>query len=116
MPWRGDTLYRWLRHLADGIVLARAEAKLCPRALLVLTDGDLGRTLGFILQHDSGLACPLVSLDGIALRELDYVDVGAPIAPSGVVPLMIKSLLFAHGDGDSDGVPAAAPASTSPVH
>jgi ethanolamine utilization protein EutA len=29
------------------------------------------------------------------LQELDFVDVGELIAPPGVVPVVIKSLLFA---------------------
>jgi ethanolamine utilization protein EutA len=37
----------------------------------------------------------IVSIDGVELQELDYVDVGALIAPPGVVPVVIKSLLFA---------------------
>ena len=37
----------------------------------------------------------IVSIDGMDLHELDYVDVGELIAPPGVVPVVIKSLLFA---------------------
>ena len=36
----------------------------------------------------------LVSIDGVQLQELDYVDVGELITPPGVVPVVIKSLLF----------------------
>jgi ethanolamine utilization protein EutA (predicted chaperonin) len=31
----------------------------------------------------------------VELHELDYIDLGELIAPSGVVPVVIKSLLFA---------------------
>ena len=37
---------------------------------------------------------PVVSIDGVQLQELDYVDVGELITPPGVVPVVIKSLLF----------------------
>ena len=36
----------------------------------------------------------LVSIDGVDLQELDFVDVGELITPPGVIPLVIKSLLF----------------------
>jgi ethanolamine utilization protein EutA len=36
----------------------------------------------------------VAALDGLDVRELDYVDVGAPIQPAGVVPVVVKSLAF----------------------
>jgi hypothetical protein len=38
---------------------------------------------------------PLVVLDGIELDSLDYLGVGEYLDPPGVVPVVIKSLLFA---------------------
>ncbi|MFN4283364.1 MAG: ethanolamine ammonia-lyase reactivating factor EutA, partial [Alphaproteobacteria bacterium] len=35
-----------------------------------------------------------VSVDGVSLKEFDYVDIGEMIRPTNVVPLVIKSLLF----------------------
>ena len=37
------------------------------------------------------------NLDGIQLRELDFLDVGELLDPPGVVPVVIKSLLFSAG-------------------
>ena len=37
---------------------------------------------------------PLVIVDGLDLRDLDYVDIGAVVRPAGVVPVVIKSLIF----------------------
>ncbi len=34
------------------------------------------------------------ALDGLDVRELDYLDVGAPIQPARVVPVVVKSLAF----------------------
>jgi ethanolamine utilization protein EutA len=36
----------------------------------------------------------LVSIDGVQLRQLDFVDIGELLDPPGVVPVVIKSLLF----------------------
>jgi ethanolamine utilization protein EutA len=36
----------------------------------------------------------IVSIDGIALKEFDYVDIGALLEASGAVPVVIKSLVF----------------------
>jgi ethanolamine utilization protein EutA len=36
----------------------------------------------------------VVSIDGIALREFDFVDIGEIIPASGAVPVVVKSLVF----------------------
>jgi ethanolamine utilization protein EutA (predicted chaperonin) len=59
-----------------------------------MVDGDVGRTLGHILEHEIALGRPVVSIDGIQLREFDFVDVGEVMRPADVVPVVIKSLLF----------------------
>ena len=62
--------------------------------LLLMIDGDIGKTMGRILTEELGLSGDLVSIDGVQLQELDFVDVGEVISPPGVVPVVIKSLLF----------------------
>ncbi len=62
--------------------------------LVLMIDGDVGRTLGRILDCEMKLVGKLVSIDGMQLQEFDYVDIGTLIDPPGVVPVVIKSLLF----------------------
>ena len=57
-------------------------------------DGDIGKTMGRLLREELDMPGPLVSIDGVQLQELDFVDVGELINPPGVVPVVIKSLLF----------------------
>ena len=61
------------------------------------SDHDIGRTLGHILEDELKVPRPLLCIDGIQLREFDYVDIGELIRPAGVVPVVVKSLLFAAG-------------------
>ena len=42
---------------------------------------------------------PIVSIDGLELKEFDYIDIGAILDTSGAVPVVIKSLVFPSGDG-----------------
>ena len=49
---------------------------------------------GHTLKPELHLDGKVVSIDGIKLRELDFVDVGGLLEPAGVVPVVIKSLLF----------------------
>ena len=50
--------------------------------------------MGNLLKREFALPGELVSIDGVQLQELDFVDVGEMITPPGVVPVVIKSLLF----------------------
>ena len=59
-----------------------------------MIDGDVAKNMGRLLKEEMGLPGNLVSIDGVQLQELDFVDVGELIQPPGVVPVVIKSLLF----------------------
>ena len=40
------------------------------------------------------LDASIISIDGIALDEFNFIDIGAALPGSGAVPVVIKSLLF----------------------
>lgn len=90
--WRGEPLHARLRALAEGI--AEAVGSQTQQPLILMVDGDIGKLLGHLLQHELHLGRNIISIDAIELREFDYVDIGAPMPPTGVVPVVIKSLLF----------------------
>ncbi|HEV8016066.1 MAG TPA: ethanolamine ammonia-lyase reactivating factor EutA [Stellaceae bacterium] len=93
-PWQGDPDYARLAATARAIIAATAPQGARTEPLFLMIDGDIGRTLGRLLHEELGLPGPLVSIDGVQLQDLDYVDVGALMSPPGVVPVVIKSLLF----------------------
>jgi len=90
--WQGEPHYQRLRELAAGIAQAAGGRASAP--LILMIDRDIGRLLGHILEHELGVPRGIVSLDGIELREFDYVDIGEVMQPTEVVPVIIKSLLF----------------------
>jgi ethanolamine utilization protein EutA len=94
LHWSGDPDYRRLRSLAEGVVTGLADHLAAGHPLVVLMDGDLARSLGRLLTDELGVQQPVVCLDGVRLEEFDYVDIGELIMPAGVVPVIIKSLLF----------------------
>ena len=97
LKWRGDPHYSRLRNLAQGIATAMATRPSAAAALILIVDGDVGKTLGHILEHELRFPGKIVSIDGIQLRAFDYVDIGAVLQPSNAVPVVIKSLLFSAG-------------------
>ncbi|HTV26565.1 MAG TPA: ethanolamine ammonia-lyase reactivating factor EutA [Xanthobacteraceae bacterium] len=93
--WHGDPEHARLKAAGEGILGALAPFRDRIKLLLLMIDGDIGKTLGRILHRELHWPGKIVSIDGMELHELDYVDVGELIAPPGVVPVVIKSLLFA---------------------
>ena len=95
LPWRGDAEYSILFSLAAGVSDALRHLLAPKRLPLVLAlDVDLGAALGRLLVEELGFDSPIISIDGVELRELDYVDLGKPIEPTNVLPVMVKSLAF----------------------
>ena len=93
--WHGDPEHGRLKAAGEAIVGALAPLAENIKLLLLMIDGDIGKTFGRILHRELNWPGKIVSIDGMELQELDYVDVGELIAPPGVVPVVIKSLLFA---------------------
>ena len=90
----GDPEYKRLFALAKGIMDGAAPGGKRHDLLLLMIDGDVGKSMGNLLVKELDFPGDLVSIDGVQLQELDYVDVGELITPPGVVPVVIKSLLF----------------------
>lgn len=91
--WQGDPSYQRLKAIADAI----DQALCCPERkapLVIVIDGDVGRLLGRILSKELNKGVNVLSLDGVVLSDLDFIDVGEMISPPGVIPLVIKSLVF----------------------
>lgn len=64
------------------------------RPIYLVFDFDLARLVGTILKEEFHLKNDILSVDGITLRDFDFIDVGEVLKPSGTVPVSIKSLLF----------------------
>ena len=50
--------------------------------------------MGIHLREEMQIDNPIVSVDGLELKEFDYIDIGAMLPASGAVPVVIKSLIF----------------------
>jgi ethanolamine utilization protein EutA len=103
LEWEGDPEYRRLRSLAEGVAAGLSAQRTAGQPVVVLLDGDVARTLGRLLVRELDVREPVVCLDGVRLEEFDYVDIGEVITPSDVVPLVIKSLLFATPEAPAPG-------------
>ena len=93
--WRDDPEHSRLRAAAEAIADALQPMQERIKLLLLAIDGDIGKTFGRLIHRELNWPGKIVCLDGVELHEFDYIDVGELVAPPGVVPVVIKSLLFA---------------------
>ncbi len=64
------------------------------RNLYLVFDHDLAGLVGTILKNDFDLKNDVLAIDGVALHDFDFIDLGKVLEPSGTVPVTIKSLVF----------------------
>lgn len=91
----GQPDYRYIRTLAEAIdsVVDKSEPTGAP--LFLVLDVDVAKSLGGILKEEIKLDRAVIAIDGIEVGDLDYIDIGKPMGVSEVIPVTVKSLIFA---------------------
>jgi ethanolamine utilization protein EutA len=94
VPWRGSATFQRLDGFCRGAVDGLSAVLKRGHPLVLVGDGDVGGLLGIHLREEMRFANPIVSIDGLELKEFDYIDIGAMLESSGAVTVVIKSLIF----------------------
>ena len=94
LRWSGLPSYPRLAAFAEGIRRGLAERIAKKLPLYIMLDGDVAQTLGHLLRDELHIASDLLVIDGVALWDFDYIDLGRIRMPSYTVPVTIKSLVF----------------------
>ncbi|MFL6799839.1 MAG: ethanolamine ammonia-lyase reactivating factor EutA [Xanthobacteraceae bacterium] len=94
VPWRGSATFQRLDAFCEGVADGLAAILADGHPLVLAGDGDVGGLIGIHLREEMGLANAIVSVDGLELKEFDYIDIGTMLPNSGAVPVVIKSLIF----------------------
>jgi ethanolamine utilization protein EutA len=92
--WEGSATFFRLQAFCGGIAEGLKDILAKGHPLVLVNDGDIGGIVGLHFQEELKTANPIISIDGIALNDFDYIDIGALIPSSGSVPVVIKSLIF----------------------
>jgi ethanolamine utilization protein EutA len=92
--WQGEPLHARLAAVAEGISIALSATVAAGLPLVLLIDGDVAQSLGRVLRYEVAPGANVVAIDGVELKQFDYVDIGAVIDTANVVIVIIKSLLF----------------------
>lgn len=94
MSWSGLPLYARLSAFARGLRDGLAERIAAGRPVYVMLDGDVAMSLGRLLREELDVSGDVLVVDGLSLRDFDYIDIGRVRHPSNTVPVTIKSLVF----------------------
>jgi ethanolamine utilization protein EutA len=90
----GHLDYKTVRQVADGIAAICKDAPSATSPLYLTLDVDVAKSLGGMLKEELQLARDLIAIDGIDVGDLDYIDIGAPMGITEVIPVTVKSLMF----------------------
>jgi ethanolamine utilization protein EutA len=94
LRWLGAPSYERISAFAEGIRHGLATTIERRKPIYIMLDGDVAQTLGAILREELLVESEILAIDGVVLRDFDYIDLGRIRMPSYTVPVTIKSLLF----------------------
>lgn len=92
--WNGSATFRRLDDFCKGVFEGMSAQLAKGHPLVLVGDNDVGGLVGIHVREERKLANPVVSIDGIELKEFDFIDIGALLETSGAAPVVIKSLVF----------------------
>jgi ethanolamine utilization protein EutA len=94
--WELGPSYPLIRTLAEGLVGAMREHVDQGQPLVLVFDADIAKLMGNIIERELIPGAGIISIDGIDLKDFDFVDIGQELPDAKAVPVVIKSLIFRH--------------------
>ncbi len=90
--------YEILAEFSRGLVRAVRDHCQDGRPLFLCFQEDIGNSVGNIIRRETDFQGPIISVDELDVREGEYVDIGEPVIGESVVPVIVKTLVFAGSD------------------
>jgi len=97
--FEGSATFQRLDAFCKGVHLAFKSLIDAGLPLVLIGEADCAGVIGIHFLEELKMNTPVISVDGITLSELDFVDIGSMLETSGAVPVVIKSLVFPHSGG-----------------
>jgi ethanolamine utilization protein EutA len=94
--WELGPSYPLIRTLAEGVGQAMREYVDNGLPLVLVFDADIAKLVGNIVEKEILPGSGIISIDGIDLKDFDFIDIGEELPDARAVPVVIKSLIFRH--------------------
>jgi ethanolamine utilization protein EutA len=92
--WEGPPTAIRIAAFCRGLIAGLPNTVDRGRPIYLVFDHDLAGLVGTILKEELEVKNDILCLDGVTLRDFDFIDIGKVLEPSGTVPVTIKSLVF----------------------
>ena len=96
LRWELGPSYPLIRTLAEGLVGAMKPHTSSGLPLVLVFDADIAKLMGNIIERELLPGAGIISIDGIDLKDFDFIDIGQELPDAKAVPVVIKSLIFRH--------------------
>lgn len=96
LRWELGPSYPLIRTLAEGLVGAMKDHADSGQPLVLVFDADIAKLMGNIIERELLPGAGIISIDGIDLKDFDFIDIGQELPDAKAVPVVIKSLIFRH--------------------
>jgi ethanolamine utilization protein EutA len=94
--WELGPSYPLIRTLAEALVGAMKDHIDQGQPLVLVFDADIAKLMGNIIERELIPGAGIISIDGIDLKDFDFIDIGQELPDAKAVPVVIKSLIFRH--------------------
>lgn len=94
LRWTLGPSYPVLKLLVQSLMSTLENTLKAGLPVVLVFDLDIGRLVGSLLAQELRPGYKIISIDGIDLQDFDYIDIGEELPDAGVVPVVIKSLIF----------------------
>lgn len=94
--WELGPSYPLIRTLAEGVAEGMKEHVNKGQPLVLVFDADIAKLVGNIIDKELLPGSGIISIDGIDLKDFDFIDIGEELPDAKAVPVVIKSLIFRH--------------------
>ncbi len=96
--WELGPSYALTRALAEGLVNAMKSSVDNGQPLVLVFDADIAKLMGTLIEREFLPGSGIISIDGIDLKDFDFIDIGEELPDVKAVPVVIKSLIFRHAE------------------
>ena len=85
-----------VQEIAKSIIEGMDESLKQGIPLVVIVENDMAKVLGqtMLNQLKNKIDVDVVCIDNISVKNGDFIDIGSPLLNGGVVPVVIKTLIF----------------------
>ena len=86
--------YQTMKKLSEAVIAVLGGKVKMDGTVVLVFEADIGMGIGRVIQEEVAPSLNLISIDEVKLGGFNYVDIGEPTGDRGLIPVIVKSLVF----------------------